>query len=77
MYRCELPRVSPENVGIPSAAVQEFIEKLESCGTEMNGFMLARHGSVVSECWWAPFHKDLIHINHSLGKSYVIPAVGA
>ena len=77
MYRCELPRVSPENVGIPSAAVQEFIEKLESCGTEMNGFMLARHGSVVSECWWAPFHKDLIHINHSLGKSYVITAVGA
>ena len=77
MYRRELPRVSPEAVGIPSAAVQRLIEKLETCGTEMNGFMLARHGCVASECWWAPFHRDLVHINHSLGKSYVITAIGA
>ena len=75
MYRRELPRVSPEAVGIPSAAVQRLIEKLETCGTEMNGFMLARHGCVASECWWAPFHRDLVHINHSLGKSYVITAI--
>ena len=77
MYRQELPRISPEAAGIPSGAVQRFIEKLETCGTEMDGFMLVRHGSVVSECWWAPFHKDLVHINHSLGKSYVVTAIGA
>ena len=77
MYRRELPRVSPEQAGIPSAEVQKFIEKLETCGTEMDGFMLQRHGRVIAECWWSPFHKDLVHINHSLGKSYVITAIGA
>ena len=77
MYRRELPRVSPEAVGIPSAAVKSLIEKLETCGTEIHGFMLARHGQVAAECWWAPYHKDMIHINHSLGKSYVITAIGA
>ena len=77
MFRHELHRVSPEAVGIPSGAVQRFIEKLETCGTEIHGFMLARHGAVASECWWAPYHRDMVHINHSLGKSYVITAIGA
>ena len=77
MYRKQLKRTSPEAVGIPSKAVSALIERLQDCGTEMHGFMLARHGCVVSECWWAPYHKDLKHICHSLGKSYVITAIGA
>ena len=77
MYREPLKRTSPEAMGIPSAAVQKLIEKLEVSGTEMHGFMLTRHGAVVSECWWAPYHRDLVHICHSLGKSYVVTAIGA
>ena len=77
MYRKELPRVSPEKIGIPSEKVKELIEALDSCGTEMHGFMLVRHGCVAAECWWSPYHRDMVHINHSLGKSYVCTAIGA
>lgn len=76
MYRKEFERTTPEAMGIPSAAVQKLIEKLQAA-TEMHGFMLERHGAVVAECWWAPYHKDLVHICHSLGKSYTVTAIGA
>ena len=65
MYHKEFPRVSPESVGLKSSIIQEMLERLETCGTEMHGFMLARHGKVVSECWWWPYNKDLKHICHS------------
>ena len=42
----------------------------------MHGFMAARHGKVFAECWWAPYRSDLVHCNHSLGKSYTATAIG-
>jgi hypothetical protein len=42
----------------------------------MHGFIAARHGKVFAECWWAPYSSDLIHCNHSLGKSYTATAIG-
>jgi len=76
MYHKEFPRVSPESVGLKSSIIQEMLERLETCGTEMHGFMLARHGKVLSECWWWPYNKDLKHICHSFGKSYMATAIG-
>lgn len=77
MYRKQLQRTSPEMVGIPSAAVERLIRRLQAVSNEMHGFMLARHGQVAAECWWAPYHKDMVHICHSMGKSYVVTALGA
>lgn len=76
MYKRELPRVSPESVGISSGRLLETLKELESSGTEMHGFMLARFGKVASECWWSPYGPDLVHICHSFGKSYVATAIG-
>lgn len=73
----ELPRVTPESVGLSSRSLLEMLQKLEKCGTEPHGFMLSRHGKVVLECWWAPYTKDTVHICHSFGKSYVATAIGA
>lgn len=75
MYRKPLPRVSPEQVGISSRMLLSMFRELESA-TEMHGFMLARHGQVAAEAWWAPYTPQLPHICHSLGKSYVGTAVG-
>ena len=77
MARCELVRCTPESVGLSSRKLLEMVKKLESCGTEMHGLMVTRHGKVVLEGWWAPHTKDTIHICHSFGKSYVATAVGA
>ncbi len=42
----------------------------------MHGFMVARHGKVFAECWWAPFNSEMVHSNHSFGKSYTATAIG-
>ena len=70
MYKKELERVSPESVGIPSEKVLNMIRRMEESVREMHGIMVARNGKVISECWWAPYDKDVVHICHSFGKSY-------
>ena len=72
----ELERISPEKAGIHSGQVKKCIEKLMNEWSHMNGFMAARYGKVFAECFWSPFHKDLVHSNHSLGKTYTGTAIG-
>lgn len=76
MYKKELPRVKPEEVGLSSRMLLCMIQELEKCGTEMHGIMVERHGKVALECWWAPYESSTAHICHSMGKSYVGTAVG-
>ena len=73
----ELPRCTPEKVGVSSRKLLEMVKALERAGTEMHGVMLARHGQVILEGWWAPHTRETVHICHSFGKSYVATAVGA
>ena len=77
MTRKELIRTSPESVGISSRELLSMLKSLDSCGTEMHGIMIARHGKVIAEGWWAPYTAETVHICHSFGKSYVATAVGA
>lgn len=72
----ELERTSPESVGISSVDVENCIKALMHDRTEMHGFMAARHGKVFTECWWKPYGPNLVHSNHSLGKSYTATAIG-
>lgn len=71
-----LPRCTPESIGLTSAQVEACIRALCHPETTMNGFMAARHGQVFAEGWWAPYAPDLVHSNHSFGKSYTATAVG-
>ena len=71
-----LPRCTPESVGVPSRAVLDCLKDLCHDETTMNGFMAARHGKVFAECWWAPYGPDMVHCNHSFGKSYTATAIG-
>ena len=77
MNRKELVRTTPESVGISSRELLKMLKSLDSCGTEMHGIMIARHGKVITEGWWAPYTAETVHICHSFGKSYVATAVGA
>ncbi len=73
----ELLRVTPESVGVSSRDMLAMVKEIEHCGTEPHGLMIARHGKVFLECWWAPYTSSVTHICHSFGKSYVATAVGA
>ena len=71
-----LTRTTPESAGISSERMEWLLKRLMHRHTRMNGFMAAREGKVFAECWWKPYGPDLVHSNHSMGKSYTCTAIG-
>jgi CubicO group peptidase (beta-lactamase class C family) len=77
MYKKELPRVTPESVGISSRTLLKMLKSIENETVEPHGVMIARHGKVCLETWWKPYDKDTVHVCHSFGKSYTCAGIGA
>lgn len=71
-----LPRSSPEEQGVSSAALLTFVEAADAQIDALHGFMLVRHGAVIAEGWWAPYRADARHQLYSLSKSFTSTAVG-
>ncbi len=74
--KTDLERVNPASVGLSGNAILDYIEKLQACGAELHGLMIARHGKICTEGWWKPYSPGLIHGLQSLTKSYTATAVG-
>src|SRR5665213_526860 len=72
----KLPRGQPENQGVSSEAILNFLEAVESSKHEFHSFMMIRHGHVVAEGWWAPYREKANHMLYSLSKSFTSTAVG-
>jgi CubicO group peptidase (beta-lactamase class C family) len=72
----DLPRSSPEAQGISSAAILAFVEAADKNLDALHSFMLLRHGHVVAEGWWSPYHAEAPHALFSLSKSFTSTAVG-
>jgi CubicO group peptidase (beta-lactamase class C family) len=75
-FAADLPRSSPEAQGVSSAAVLSFVEAADRDLDSLHSFMLLRHGNVVAEGWWAPYHAEARHSLFSLSKSFTSTAVG-
>ena len=71
-----LPRSTPEEQGVSSAVVLDFVKAADERVNTMHSFMLVRHGKVVAEGWWKPEAADKPHVMHSLSKSFTSTAVG-
>jgi CubicO group peptidase (beta-lactamase class C family) len=75
-----VPRSVPEVQGVSSAGIREFLaawrQSKDKLHSEPNSFVLARHGHIVAEGWWAPYRPDAIHTLYSLSKSFTSTAVG-
>jgi len=71
-----LPRSTPEKMGLPSEAIERFLDGLEELGLVLHGLVLARHGHVVAEGWWAPYRPDYPHLLNSFSKSVTSTAIG-
>jgi CubicO group peptidase (beta-lactamase class C family) len=76
MHTRSLERVTPESVGLASAAIERFLDALEASGAEMHGLMIIRHGKVAAEGWWFPYAPGIRHGCQSLTKTYAATAVG-
>lgn len=71
-----LPTMTPEQAGIPSAAISRFLTRLERAGLCMHSFIVLRKGAVVAEGYWKPFEEGEPHRMYSTTKSVVSMAVG-
>lgn len=71
-----LPRSTPEAQGIHAGAVLAFVEAADKDIESLHSFMLLRHGHVVAEGWWSPYHPEVPHSLYSLSKSFTSTAVG-
>jgi hypothetical protein len=72
----QLPRSTPEEQGVSSAAILAFLEAIEKSKHEFHSFMLVRHGHVIAEGWWSPYRAQAKHMLYSLSKSFTSTAVG-
>ncbi len=71
----ELPRSTPEAVGIPSETLIRLITELKKLDS-LNSIMILRRGRVCAEGWWKPYAPEIPHILFSLSKSFTSCAVG-
>jgi CubicO group peptidase (beta-lactamase class C family) len=71
-----LPRSTPEAEGVDSQGLLALVTALDDSPNEVHSVMLARHGKVVAEGWWAPYAAQDIHVLYSVTKSVNGTAVG-
>ena len=68
---------TPEEEGISSLAILQFIEALEEAQPDaLHSVMIRRHGNIVTQGWWAPYAPERPHLLWSLSKSFTSTAIG-
>lgn len=67
---------TPESMGIRSSAIKSYLEDLEAAGLSTHDVIVMRHGHIVFEQYWKPFHPDFLHRMYSVTKSFVSMAIG-
>src|SRR4030095_9724566 len=75
MSASPLPRSSPESQGVDPAGILAFLDSLEAVpDIEMHSLMIIRHGQVITEGWWSPYHPEQPHLLYSVSKSFTSTA---
>lgn len=68
--------VKPEEEGLSSCGISDFITALEKYKLNMHSFMFVRNGKILAEAYYKPFNKDFAHRIYSCSKSYVALSIG-
>lgn len=72
-----LPRCTPEEKGLPSGELDRLYREIAaSLPTNAHCLLVARHGNVVAEGYFAPYRADVWHVTHSMCKTITGTAVG-
>ena len=72
----KLERGVPENEGLSSSAILNFINETEEKVDDIHSLMIVKNGKVVSEGWWNPYNENSPHELWSLSKSFTSSAIG-
>ncbi len=68
--------IIPEEVGIPSEAILNFIKQLEENKVNIHSFLMLHEDKIFAEGYWKSFNKDTQHRMYSVGKSFTSIAIG-
>lgn len=72
----QIPTASPEETGVPSAAIERLINRLKRDKIPMHSLLIARHGKMIFEGYYAPYTSKTLHRMFSVTKSLVSMAIG-
>ena len=67
---------TPEEAGISSAKVLDFLKTLDSYNFCTHSIIMARGEKIFAEVYYKPFHRDFKHRMYSISKSFVSVALG-
>ena len=67
---------TPEEVGIPSSAISDFIDDIQARALMTHSFIIIRHGKVCAEAYCPPFKQDEFHRMYSTSKTFASMALG-
>ena len=68
--------VTPEEKGLDSKYILQYIQRLEEKGLSTHNVILMRGDDIIFEKYWEPFHRDDLHRMYSVTKSFVALAIG-
>lgn len=69
-------QITPEQAGVPSRKILEFINALENSGAHTHGILFMKDGKIFAEGYYKPFDKEYCHRMYSQTKSFVGVAIG-
>ncbi len=75
-YADGMLRGIPENEGVASHSILDFVEEIDNQEIELHSFMLFRHNKVIAEGYWSPYKVETSHIMHSVSKTFTSTAIG-
>ncbi len=75
-YDDGLPRSTPEEQGVPSKVIADFMQQVKAKGYDVHNLMMIRHGKVIFEHSWAPYTNYYQHAMYSATKTFTGLAVG-
>lgn len=70
------PRCQPEEQGVSSQGIVDFLDAVERQNLGLHSLMILRRGSVLAEGWWRPYTAHRPHMLFSLSKSFTSTAIG-
>ncbi len=71
-----MPGSTPAAEGVDGRRLLGLLDALEADGHGFHSLMIARHGRVIAQGWWAPYARDRMHLGYSLTKSFTATVLG-
>lgn len=68
--------ITPEQAGVSSAHIKDYIDYLETNQISTHNMIMARGNEIFFEKYWEPFYPEFLHRMYSVTKSFVSLAIG-